>query len=74
MDPWGVFGESVQEFGCGDGAALAAAGVLDVANVAADLVVVFVAERQAPEFFAGDCKAGLRIFRRWRRRWRKRRR
>jgi hypothetical protein len=48
-----VSSANVQELGRGDGAAMASAGVLDVGNVALDLVGVLFAQRQPPELLAG---------------------
>ena len=52
VDPGGFVGEDVQELGCGAGSAPAAAGVFDVGDVGADLLVVFVAKGQTPDLFA----------------------
>ena len=58
MEPRGILGELLEEHGCGDGSAVAATGVLDVGDVGADLLAIFVFERQAPEAFPG---AGQRV-------------
>ncbi len=54
MDPGCFACEDVEELGCCDGSAPASAGVLDIGDVGADLLVILVAERQAPDFFSGD--------------------
>jgi len=43
----------LEEFGGGDGSAVAATGVLDVSDVTLDLLGVLFAERETPVFFAG---------------------
>src|SRR5271154_633300 len=53
VNPGGVFGEFLQEHGGRDGSAIAAACVLDVSDVGADLLTVFVVERETPETLAG---------------------
>ena len=53
--------KTLQEFGGGDGSAIAAAGVLDVADVGLDQVGVFLAEGHPPELLAGGRKRGLEL-------------
>src|SRR5689334_9010177 len=52
MQPWRIVDELFQEDRCGAGAAPASAGVHDVGDVGADLVEIFLVERQTPEFFS----------------------
>src|SRR6266849_8851843 len=52
MQPGRVFGELFEEHGGGDGPAISSAGIHHVGNVGADLLFVFIIERQAPHFLA----------------------
>ena len=58
VNPGRVFGKDVKEFSGGDGSAVAAAGVLDVADVGLDHLGVFLAQGHAPELFAGGGEGG----------------
>ena len=59
MQPGSVFRELFQEHGCGNGAAVASTGVLDVGDVGADLLTVVVVERKAPEALTGAVAVAL---------------
>ena len=61
MNPGCVFGEGLQELGRSDCAAVASAGVLDVGNVALDLIGVLLTQGQAPELFAGGGQSSLEL-------------
>lgn len=58
MDPGLAVNEPLQEFGGGNGSAPAAAGVLDVADVPLDQVVILIPGRKLPEVFAGCLGCG----------------
>ena len=59
VNPWRIFREFFQEHGCGDGAAPASAGVLDVGDGGPDLLFIFVVKRQTPHFFAALSIRGM---------------
>src|SRR5271166_2050416 len=61
MDPGRVLGKNMQKLRSCAGAAMAATGILDVGDVALDLLGVLFAQRHPPEFFTGNGKHRLEL-------------